>query len=275
MSNDIYNFILSIFSWNNIADFFNSNFTAALAGALAGALVAQRIGDRSKERELLLQEIRSTNTAIMGSFSICNAMLILKKDSINSIYDAYETRKAELKEYNRRRAAGELSSDIPFNIQAEFTRLQMPVVPIDVLRKQIYENISVGKRPLALVAALDGTISFLADMIQQYHDLIELSKNLQGAKFASFYFGFPHGNELSSEFPDTIEALHKQTNDVIFFSELLGKDLMAHGANILVQYGKVNKIKKEKIVSVDFADARAKGLMPDVSAYPDWFKIKP
>lgn len=276
MSADISDLALELFTWQNVAAFLNSNFTAALAGALAGALAAQRIGDRAKQRDALLQEIRSTNAAIVITFTICNAGLALKKQFVKDIYETYTAKKAALKEFQQRRAAGHQPLDLPFEFQADFRTLQIPVVPIDVLRTQVYESISATGRPLALVAALVGAVASLADTIQKRNALIERFKGLgpaEAAQLPAFYFGLPYGpGHVSTEFSDTVESLHSLTDDVIFFSELLGKDLMTHGNRILDQYRKVAKVKKEKISSVDFAEPRKQGLMPNAANYMDWLK---
>lgn len=277
MCADISSIAAALFSWHNVAGFLNSNFTAALAGALGGALVAQRIGDRAKQREALLQEIRSTNAAIMVTFTICNAGLALKKQFIKEICETYNAKKEELKEFQRRRAAGQPTQ--PFEFQADFRTLQMPVVPVDLLRTQVYERISASGRPLALVAALIGVVASLTDTIQKRNKLIDRFREQGPAgtdQLPTFYFGLPFGpGHVSTEFPDTVESLQSLTDDVIFFSELLGKDLMAHGKRILDQYRKVAKVKKEKIFSVDFAEPHKKGLMPDAANYTNWLKAFP
>lgn len=276
MCTDILSFTAELFSWHNVAGFLNSNFTAALAGALGGALAAQRIGDRAKQRDALLQEIRSTNAAIMVTFTICNAGLALKKQFVKEIYETYTAKKVELKEFQRRCAAGQQHPDRPFEFQADFRTLQMPAVPADVLRTQVYESISASGRPLALVAALVGAIASLADTIQKRNTLIERFRELGPAgtdRLPAFYFGLPYGpGHVSTEFSDTIDSLRSLTDDVIFFSELLGKDLMTHGNRILDQYRNVAKVKKEKISSVDFTEPRKQGLMPDAANYADWLK---
>lgn len=279
MCADISNFVIELFSWQNIAGFLNSNFTAALAGALGGALAAQRIASRAKQQDALLQEIRSTNAAIVVTFTICNAGLALKKQFVKDIYETYTEKKEALKEFQQRRAAGQQHPDLPFEFQADFRTLQIPVVSIDVLRTLIYERISATGRPLALVAAIVGAFASLADTIQRRNSLIERFRQLSSAgadQLPAFYFGLPYGpGHVSTEFSDTIESLHSQTDDVIFFCELLSNDLMAHGARILDQYRKVVKVKKEKIASVDFTEPRKQGLMPDSANYADWFKSFP
>lgn len=279
MSADISNFVLELFRWQNISAFLNSNFTAALAGAFAGAMAAQRIGDRAKQRDMLLQEIRSTNAAIIVSFTVCNAGIALKKQFVKDIYETYMARKADIEEFNRRRAAGQLPANQPFEFQADFRTLQMPQVPIDILRSQVYESISVTGRPLALVGALSGAVDSLADIIRKRNTLIQQFRALGAAdeaQLAAFYFGLPYGpGHVSTEFSDTVEALYALTDDVIFFSELLGKDLMEHGNGILSQYRKVAKVKKEKISTVDYEEPRKEGLMPDAANYTDWLKAFP
>lgn len=276
MSANFFGFVLDLLSWENLRDFFNSNFTAALAGALAGALAAQRIAERAKQRDSQLQEIRNTNAAIVVSFTISNGGLALKKQFVRDIYNTYKGRKAELEDFQKRRAAGQVPPEVAFEFQADFRTLQMPLLPMDVLRTQVYERISVTGRPLALVAALTGAVASLADTIQKRNSLIERFRALGpagAAQLPAFYFGLPYGaGHVSTEFSDVIEALHSLTDDVIFFGELLGKDLMVHGNRVLDQYKKVSKRTKERISTLDFAEPRRQGLMPDAANYTDWLR---
>ena len=281
MCTEISNFVLELFSWQNISAFFNSNFTAALAGAFAGAIAAQRIGDRAKQRDILLQEIRTINAAITISFTVCNAGISLKKQYIKDMYEKYIAKKSDLEEFLKKRETGEIPRNQPFEFQADFRSLQMPQVPIETLRAQVYENISVTGRPLALVGALSGAIDSLADTINKRNALIEQFRALGAAgeaQLPAFYFGLPYGpGHVSTEYLDTVESMYTLTDDVIFFSELLGKDLMEHGNNILNQYRKIAKVKKEKISELDFEKAYENGLMPNKNNYADWLKafIKP
>lgn len=152
----------------------------------------------------------------------------------------------------------------------------MPVVPIDVLRTLVFEKISATGRPLVLVATLVGVVASLENTINKRNGLIERFQGFgpEGeTQLPAFYFGLPYGpGHVSTEFPDTVKALHSQTDDVIFFSEQLGKDLMTHGNRILDQYRKIAKVKEEKISSADFTVARNLGLMPDDANYTDWLR---
>ena len=271
---------MDFFTWDGIGGLLNSNFISALAGALtgafAGAMAAHRIADRARQREAMLAEIRSTNAAIMVAFTICNAGLALKKQQIHGIYEAYTAKKAELEELLRRRAAGEQAADRLFELQADLRNLQMPLVPIDVLRDQVYEKISAAGRPLALVAALSGSIAGLADVMEKRSGLIERFRDLGeagAAKLPALYFGKPYGpGHVSTEFADAIESLHRLNDDVIFFSHLLISDLKVHGQRVLAQYKKIATAKKEKIHDVDITDARVAGMMPEPGNYEDWLQ---
>ncbi|HVK56740.1 MAG TPA: hypothetical protein VM532_17150 [Burkholderiales bacterium] len=238
--------------------------------------MAQRIADRAKQREALLQEIRSTNAAIMVAFTISNAALAFKKQFTKDVYETYKTKKTELQEFLMLRAQGQQLANLPFEFQADFRTLQMPLVPIDVLRTQLYEKISASGRPLAAVAALAGSIASLIDVIHKRNILIERFRQLGDAEqvhLPAFYFGMPYGEgHVNTEFSDAIEALYSQNDDVIFFSELLSIDLMAHGNRILGDYKKLAKVKEERIHRVDFTDAHNRGLMPDAENYADWRK---
>ena len=190
MCADITQYIVDLLSWENIKNFLNSSFTAALAGAFAGALAAQRIGDRAKQRDTLLSEIRSTNAAIAVSFTICNAGISLKNQFVKEIYDTYIAKKKELEEFLRQREAGEIPANQAFEFRADFRSLKMPLVPIDVLRNQVYESISVTARPLTVVGTLSGALDSLADTIQKRNDLIQKFRSLgdEGEEqLAAFY----------------------------------------------------------------------------------------
>lgn len=270
---------MDLFTWESIGALLNSNFASALAGALTGAFVgamaAHQIADRARQREAVLAEIRSTNAAIIVAFTICNAGLAFKKQQSKEICDTYTARRAEYEESLRKRAAGDGPTDVPFQLEADLRRLQMPLVPIDILRDQIYEKISAPARPVALVAALAGSIAGLQDVIEKRTALIERYQALAdsgAAHLQELYFGKAYGpGHVSTEFPDSIKSLHRLSDDVIFFSHLLISDLKAHGHRVLAKYQKMATVKEEKIHDAEITDSRVTGLMPEPVNYEDWF----
>jgi hypothetical protein len=270
-----------LLSWQAIAQLLNSNFASALVGALAGAfagaLAAQRIGDRAKERQELRAEIRHTNAAIVVASSICSGGLALKNQVTRDIYETYTKCRTDFEEYLQgSRRAGQQPANGLYEFRADLRSLPMPLLPIDVLRELLYEKISATGRPLALVAALAGSISSLSEFIQNRHRLIEGFKQMPDDRrsrlLPALYFGLQYQEgHVSEEFRDTVEALHRFNDDIIFFSNLLCEDLMAHGDRVVERYRKVAKVKEEVIHRVDYSDARKLGLMPDRTNYRDWF----
>jgi hypothetical protein len=263
-----------LFTWSNLVALMNSNFTAALAGAFAGAIAAQRIANRAKQRDTLLLEMRNTNAAIMVAASICDTGLKLKKQQVKPIYDRYIALRKEHDAFKQRGSNGREPQGA-FVVQADLTTVQMPEVPIDVLRTQIYEKISTTGRPLAVAAVLSSAVSTLAGVLRKRIELIERFRAIDEANPLRYalYLAEPYGDgHVSEEFSDTVKAMYWLTDDVIFFSELLQKDLKSHGELVLEQYKTVTKreAKKVKISSVDWALAHNEGLMPSEEEYPRW-----
>ncbi len=266
-----------LLDWQAAAQFLNSNFVSgligALAGAFAGAMAAQRIADRGKEREALRAEIRHANAAITVAASICVGALNLKDQVTRDAYNAYVRCRSDFEEHLQRVREG---GDPPiFEFRADFRSFPMPLLPIDILRKLVHEKISATGRPLALVAALAGSISSLSEMIENRRHLIERFRQLPDdhrSVLPALYFGLPYrGGDVSEEFRNTIEGIHRMNDDVIFFSNLLCADLKKHGDSVLQGYRKFAKLKSESINKVDFNDAEARGLLPDPGNYSDWF----
>lgn len=272
--------LLSWITWQNAGDLLNSAFTTslvgALAGAFAGARAAQNVAERARETEQLVTQIRTINAAITASFTVANLLLAFKKQHIKPLFDGFVAKKAELGDFQRERDAGEIPKDQPFEFTADLRTLQIPLLPIELLQRLVFEKLSVTGRPLALTTALASVAASVADLTQNRAVLIELFRNLSEPDrrtFPALYFGLPFAQgKTSTEYADILHGLHSHTDDGIFFSELLCQDLMALGEVALGQYRKRVKNTKERVSEVSFADARALGLMPDPDQYKDWLR---
>jgi hypothetical protein len=277
---DYWSFYSGFVTWDAIKNLANSPFSTsllgALAGAFAGAMAAQRIAERSKLREELLREMRNTNAAIALAFGVCNSLLALKKQHVNRLKETYDAQKAALHEFFRKRAAGEISKDIPFEFKADMQTLQPQVLPTDTLRSILFERLSIVGRPLNLVVTLTQTVESLAGSLAKRNSLIESYKvELAGdtERLVPLYFGLPFGGgHVNLDYPGTIDAIYSQTDDGIFFGNLLCKDLHQHGKQLSDTFRKKFKTVAPRISEVDFSPAAADGLMPDDKNYPDWVR---
>lgn len=261
--------------WENLLVISNSAFTTsfvgAIAGAYAGAYAAQKVAERSKERSDFQAQIRNTNAAIILSFMVCNAAISLKSQETKGLCDTYLLKKSELEEFLQKYKTGEIWHDIPFEYQADLRSIQFPAVPIDALRSLVYEKLSVSARTLALITTLAGALSSLADTIANRNRLIESFKKLSPQIRTALYFGRPYGEgHLNTEYPDTMTGLQSLTDDVIFFSHQLCKDLTAHGNEVLDRFKSQFKGAHEQIHAIELSPEKTASLMPADEKYSEW-----
>lgn len=267
-------------SWEGVGSLLNSAFTTsligALAGAFAGARAAQNVAERTKQKDQLLSQIRATNAAISASFVFCNLLISLKRQHVKPLYETFVAKKAEHAEFHAKRKAGQIPEDQPFVFTADLRTLQMPLLPVQLIERLVFDKLSVIGRPLALTTSLAGVASTLAELMQRRSTLIEGFKRIPPDKqglVAALYFGRSFAQDrVSTEYADTVEALINQTDDGIFFSQLLCRDLIESGENALKEYKRLSKKSTEHISNIDFRQASELGLMPDESKYQDWLR---
>lgn len=268
MKQEAFDAVISLVNW--IWQLLNSNFLVALAGAFAGAFGAYWIVERHQRKRGLLKEIRSTNAAIIVAHGISNASCSLKSQFVKEFKDRFfEQHKAALEAFQRKKHPMQ-----PFEFQADFQTFPPIRVPIDVLQKLLFENISVADRSLTLVTTLSQAIDGLNATIKQRNELIatikEASPPVPHDVLASIYFGFPDKNgNIDHRYRDCVEGISSQTDDCIFFSKLLSEDLHRHGKKLSASLGK----NSPSINKVDFTKAEQKGLIPDTGHYADWMSM--
>ncbi len=272
-------YLLELISWQNLGAIFNSSFTTslvgALAGAYAGAKAAQNIAERSKERAEYQTQIRNTNAAITLSFMVCNAAISLKKQHTKRLCDTYFKTKLELDGFIKKHEAGEIYPSTPFEFQAELLSIPLLAVPIDALRSQVYEKLTISARSIAIVTSLTGALSSLADTITIRNGLIaslkKQSPQISNANLSALYFGRPYGEgHVSTEYLDSMTGLQNLTDDVIFFSNLLRKDLETHGNKVLKKYKSAFKSVHEQIHAIELSPEKTAGMMPPDEQYLEW-----
>lgn len=263
--------------WLEFKDFFNSVFFTAIAGSLAGAFAgaygAQWIAERSKYREQLLKEMRITNAVIIVAFGICNSLLSLKKQHVKTLKEDFDIQKSALLNHQKRRQLGEIGNDAVFHFVADLQTLSIPPLSGDILQTQIFEKLSVVNRPLSLTTTLNQTIHSLNASLEKRNQLIEFYKSGDSEVTAPVYFGFPQGGKINQDYPSVIEAIYNQTDDGIFFSQLLCKDLVEHGNQIAEQFKKNFKKGAPTISEPDFSEAVKLNLMPTADKYNYWFTM--
>lgn len=270
--------LCSFFSayWPDAKDFFNSVFFTAIAGSLAGAFAgaraAQRIAEKTRNKEELLREIRNTNAATMVAFGICNSLISAKKQHIKSLKEGFDQQKILAKDALSKQQAGQGSV---FEFHADFRTLPALNLPTSILQKQIFEKLSLHGRPIALITTLSQSIDGLNLVLMKRNQLVELYKAsaLPANQLLALYFGFPMNGQTNQEYPDTIEAIYRQTDDGIFFSSQLCGELSEHGDQLSAAFKKRLGKGGPRVTKPDFAKAKDAGLMPSDADYADWFNM--
>ena len=212
----------------------------------------------------------------MVAFSICNAVLALKKQHVQPMHERFEKEKDALRVFKEQRDNGQIARDIEFRFTADMKTFPPPVVPIETLETLVFEKISAYGRPLALVSVLNQSLVGLREAIAKRDAWIH--SNATGAIPAEqlpyyYYFGMPlPSGDINQEHPDVVEAIHSYVGDVAFFSALLCDDLVKHGktvrANLSKRFGK----GVPEVSTPDFSGSREKGLIPADDQYEDWLK---
>ena len=252
---------------------FTTSLLGALAGAGAGALAAQSIIERSKEKEALLSQIKSTNAATMICFLTFNAGVELKKQHVQPMYEKFEKAKQALQIFNEHSAAGTPQNNTEFVLQADMRTFSFPSVPIETLKDLVFNKVCAYGRPLALVFVLEQSFAGLRDAIAKREALIHRFANGSVPKnlFYRYYFGLrlPTG-DTNQEFPDLVSAIHRSVDDIAFFGSLLCEDLIAHGHRSHKLFTKKFGKGAPKVSTVDFTTHRETGLIPSGEQYKDW-----
>lgn len=270
-------FICSVL--NYIGGLLNSSFGIALiggtGGALFGALGAQHIAERSKRRDELTKEIRTTNAASMVAFSICSAALSLKKQHVHPMHTKYVEDCNVLDEFTKQQETGGSQNVGVHRFVADFRTFPTPVAPLETLKDLVFQKLSVHGRPLALVAVIEQSLVGLSKSIEKRDSLIQRFSSHVVPKdlLHLYYFGKPlPSGDIDQNYPDTVKAIHIYLDNLVFFTALLCDDLVAHGNRLHEAFIEQFKKGAPKVSAADFTEAREKGLILPFSEYKDWLK---
>jgi hypothetical protein len=144
---------------------------------------------------------------------------------------------------------------------------------LPVLQKQLFENLSIGGRPLATMAALEqATDSLGASMVERNQLITRYQTEGQtGPAFIPIYFGLRQPNGVTDQrYAATLDAIYAYTNDGIFFSDLLSRDLTAYGKRLAERYKNSTGEEASKISEINQTNAEQASLMPNKDEYANW-----
>ncbi len=240
---------------------------AGTIGAWAGSWATQRTINRHEDLKQAQTELRGINHATNLCFTIANHYLGYKKQMTLPMQQRYRQVDEAVKK-QLAVGAGEVL------LEADFLILPTAELPVPHLERILLEQISMGGRGLVAAMHLRGVSQSLHDSLLERRQLIGA---IQGAtisskKLCEFYLALPdaQGN-VDSRFRDNVGAIVMQTDDCIFFSTLIAKDLHAHGRRLLRKHGWRLGSERKSLTTWNWNED-TEGLMPKDDEYQAWLK---
>ncbi len=245
-----------------------------LSASFFGAWTAQRIAERNRFRDDIVKEIRNTNAAISLAMSVCNIAMALKRQQVTVVKRDFDEAKASYVEHMRLRKIGQIQGNTPYRFTLALMTLPPPKFAIDSMRSLVLDRISVVGRPLHLAVELAEFAGRLVGAMDARNQLIEAIKKNGGINTdegARRLFGLPFGDgQHDLTFEQTLAAIVTITDDMIFFSYTLCKDLQKHGHWLVGAYRKRVGGRFPHITDIDFSERIADGTIPPAEQFADY-----
>lgn len=244
----------------------------AVFSSFAGAYGAQYLAGKTKKQEDFTSEIRSVNSAIILSYNICNTMYGIKDQQSQILKNSFDKQRSDLEKAKKAYAEGKLPADYIFKFDADYKVMMVPALPISRLLQLVFEKMNATDKILGAVSVLEQTIVSLNEVVIRHTEMIKFIKENAAddpEEMAHLYFGLEadDGNQ-DSRHAQCVEAIYGYTNDIIFYSSELCKDLNKYGQGCLKKF----KNKKIKINNPNFSIAESRGLAPSREEYRHWLR---
>lgn len=262
-------------TWESLKAFANSNFFTSLVGAMAGAVggayAVQKIADRAKVRDQLLQEIRNCCSAIEFAHSVGNTYLNLKEQHVRRMQERYVMQYTAVHQFREDREAGAIPADMGIDLGAvDMSVMETIHARIPQLETMILEKVSASGRPRPLVLTLGKAADQLNHSINERNQMVMELRDIDEGERNHRLFGLRMGRHVDRRFPDNMFGIFSYTDDCIMFSRMLCEELTSHGRRVRQIYLRRFGGWVQTITAVDFSEPDAKGLFPSRERYRSW-----
>ena len=263
--------------WQAIKDLANSQFgsslLAAMAGAWGGAQAAQRIAEKGKLQDTLVQEIQNTNAAVELVAMVTGSYFNLKGQIVVPLVTEYEAVRTEAhRQYAIRQASPPGQTWPPIRLGMNMQTIGPMHVSFDRLEDIVLSKLSVVGRIRPLMVMMVQSAHSLDTTIGERNAMVLRARaegTLSGENPAKM-FGLPIASGIDLSFGQNVAALKSQTDDCIQFGLMLADDLKRHGAELRASYEKQFRGKVPAIVSLSWDEPAKRGLLPSAVEYDDW-----
>jgi hypothetical protein len=259
--------------WQIVARLLPPNFFWTLASGAFGVFVGAWVTNRTQRKKAVITELNNIRAASVLCVSICNVAIGLKKQHVQPMRDAYERTQQE---YQQAIAQARNKGPQPsIALGVDLQTIVPPKMPTDLLERCVFDEIAISGRALAasvqLIGAIDGldkAIDFRNQIIADFRKTTPMSLR----DIHSKYLGLKADAIVDRTFPACTIGIYEQTNDCIFFSRILAKDLLAYGNSLRRRHAHKLMLGLPRLEAVDWSNAERAGLMPDDKFYASWLQ---
>jgi hypothetical protein len=186
----------------------------------------------------------------------------------------YEQAQREYKKFALKKRL-RVGPDLPvFELHADLQTLTPPKMPAELLERCVFEKITIRGRALASAVDLIGAIDGLEKSIKYRNDLIAEIQKLSPVPpklLAEKYLALKNEDGIIDEkFRASLTAIVNQTDDCIFFSQILADDLLTYGKRFRRKHSIGLRLGLPKLQQADWSVAKAHGLIPPAKLYASW-----
>jgi hypothetical protein len=260
---------------SNLFNAFVTSAIGALAGAWGGAYAIQRIAEKARKKEQLLQEILNSNAAFEVAHGLGSTYLNFKEQNVVPLVKQYREQREAVIGYLAEVENGRVARGTQFVLGGvSYQTLNLPPMRLERLDTLVSERLSVRGRPRPLVATLMNTAATLHDAIQKRNEMIAYLKTIQPSdlKF-ELIFGLPmKAGHIDTTFGDFLDAISSYTDDCIQFCMFMCDDMSAHGGRNYREFRRRYRRSEPPPApkKVLWVTAEKKGMLPDVRKYVSW-----
>ncbi|RWA97849.1 hypothetical protein [Mesorhizobium sp.] len=240
----------------------------AMAAAYFGAWGAQRMISRDQQRQAVVAELNAISAALSLCFNISNVFISLKGQFVRPMHGRFLDGEAALRQFQAQTAR----SRSPFKWQADFRTVPLVFAPTEFLQTTVLEKIGMRGLGVDALIRLKASEIGLAQTINQRTEAIalvgaETSETLKVRRY--FGVSLPNG-DVDERFADALRGIVQQTDDCIYFSYYLARELTKYGDALRLKYKDRWGWRLPKLQQLDWKDAHEKKLIPPDEEYKAW-----
>lgn len=248
------------------SSFFITVFGASV-GAGFGAWAASRIAKKSKLIDVVTEEVRANNLAMILAQQTFNLSLSLKVKAVKPMTEAYNEEVRAFQEKNSSSSSSRTSKG------RNLEKIGQINPPIEVLRTIALERLTLSGPATRAVLAIVESAHCLSRALTTRNELTDIFLHQQfppGQDFEHMYFGVSKDGACHAGYKQSMDSMTKSTDDMLFFSMTLCQLLDDHGVQLRKECKKLVR-GKVSINRFRLLDTIPDGVIPDKKAYAAWF----